>query len=92
MTDKLKVSRAIMARLGTGPAWDVSAVTPNDSTDLPDGPCRGLYIGTSGDVKLTPAAGSTAVVFVGVPVGVLPVAASRVYDTGTDADDILALY
>lgn len=54
-------------------------------------PIRALYVGTTGDVKVT-AAGGGAVTFVGVPAGViLPVMISRVWSTGTTAGSFVGL-
>ena len=72
------------------PAAHAASVTPNDSTDL-TASSRALYIGTSGDVKVTTVGGET-VTFASVPVGVLPVRVQRVWATGTDASDIIAIW
>lgn len=53
--------------------------------------CRGLYIGTTGDVKVD-MPNATGITFTAVPVGVLPVQATKVYESGTTASDIVALY
>lgn len=79
-----------LSAASTAPAVDAAAVTPADATDLPLVPARGLYIGTTGDVKVTTANGST-VVFTAVT-GVLPLQVSRVWSTLTTASDIIALY
>lgn len=51
-----------------------------------------LYIGTGGDVKVDTISGD-AVTFKNLADGsVLPVQVKRVYDTGTSAIDIIALY
>ena len=69
---------------------NVASVTPNDSTDISYDAC--LYIGTGGDVKLTAADGTT-VTFSNVPSGTfMPVAARRIWSTGTTASDIVALW
>jgi hypothetical protein len=74
----------------TAPAINASAVTPSDSTDLTD-TSRGLYVGVSGDVKVT-MAGGAAVTFVGLAAGVIhPIRASRVWSTGTTATSIIAI-
>jgi len=74
------------------PASCVGAVevTPDDDNDLAMKPCRALYIGTAGTLRVT-VNGST-VDFGAVAAGVFPVAATRVHSTGTDATGILALY
>ena len=72
------------------PAFDAFEITPSNSVDLPQ-VARALYIGDGGDVKIK-TAGGTDVTFAGVPSGsILPVRAVRVYDTGTDANDIVGL-
>ena len=76
---------------GTLPGEGAAAVTPNDSTDLTT-IARALYVGGAGDVKIDAADGST-VTFVGVQAGsIIPVRAARVYATGTDATNIVAIY
>jgi len=65
-----------------------ASVTPSDSTDLTY-VARALYIGVSGDVKLTTPGGDT-VTFENVPVGVLACRAARVWSTGTTAASIIA--
>lgn len=83
--------------------WDApadlgAAVAPNDDTDLTTH-TRGLWVGTGGDLVVIFAAdksasgAGTAVTIANVPDGtLLPVRVRRVKDTGTDADDIVALY
>lgn len=67
------------------------AVTPNDSTDLPQ-LARALYVGGTGNVALVPSRGGAAVTFLNVPSGtILPVQAFRVMATSTTATSILAL-
>jgi len=67
-------------------------VTPNDSTDLAGGVCRGIYVGGSGDVTIHDTRGN-AVTFVGMAAGVIhPIQAKRILDTGTDATDLVAVY
>lgn len=74
------------------PGITFAAVTPNDSTDLPAGASRGLYVGVSGNVKINDVNGA-AVVFVGLAAGIIhPIRAHRVWNTGTDATSIVAVY
>lgn len=65
------------------------AVVPNDTTVIPT--TRGLYIGATGNLKVTMADGTVAT-FASVPVGVLPVQVQIVWAAGTVASSILALY
>ena len=67
-----------------------TASTPSDSADLTTPSV--VYVGGSGDVKVTTAQGDT-VTFVGViPGGVLPVQVIRVWSTGTTATYMLRIY
>jgi len=72
------------------PARHADPVTPADGSDL-TAFALALYVGVSGDVKLTTLGGET-VTFSNVPVGILPVSAKRVYSTGTTASGIVALW
>tara|TARA_R110002074_G_scaffold82108_2_gene183684 strand:- start:146 stop:403 length:258 start_codon:yes stop_codon:yes gene_type:complete len=52
-----------------------------------------LYIGTGGDVKVDTIGGDLGVTFKNLADGsVLAVQVKKVYNTGTDAADIIALY
>ena len=71
-----------------GRTW--RGVTPAD-TDLPDGQCRCLWIGNSGDVEVTDETGNSEV-FENVPIGWLEVQAVQVNVAGTTATGIVAVY
>lgn len=67
-------------------------ITPNDSTDLANGPTRALFIGTAGTVVVTMADGND-VTFTGLSAGVIHwLSVKRVKATGTTATNIVALY
>ena len=73
------------------PAESYAAVTPSDSVDLAQ-PCRALYLGVAGDVKVLNLEGE-AVVWKNLAAGVIhPIRCSRVYATDTTADDVVAVY
>ena len=72
------------------PARGVQAVTPDDENDLTPW-AKALYVGTAGDVALIPAGGGAAVTLKNHPVGYLAVQARRLLETGTTAEDIVAL-
>lgn len=72
------------------PAVDMFSVTPDDDNDL-SSPARGLYVGTSGDVRLTTPRGTT-VTLPSLAAGVVhPIAAKRIHSTGTTASDIFGV-
>ena len=71
-----------------------AVVTPSNDDDLPGGSCRGLWVGTAGDVYLVAPSDptNTPIAFLGVPAGyLLPVRARRVGED-TTATNIIALY
>lgn len=71
-------------------ATDGFAVTASDATVFSP-PAVGLYVGATGNVTVTTAAGST-VTFPSVPAGaILPVQCRQVRATGTTASSIVAL-
>lgn len=72
------------------PASGGYAVTPNDTTDLPNGTSTCLWVGTEGALTVVMRDGMT-LTFTGA-VGWMPIQVSRVKATGTDADDIIACY
>ena len=71
-------------------------ITPSDSTDLVEVP-RALNVHKSGGQSHTTVkcilSGDTVAVSLIVPIGnIVPIRASRVYSTGTDATTVIALY
>lgn len=75
---------------GTESATGASSITPNDTTQITKA-CRGVYVGTAGNLAVTMADGSS-VTFVGVQAGsILPIKVKIIKDTGTTASDIVVL-
>ena len=74
----------------TIPASNGAVVVPDDDDELAFY-CRSLYIGIAGDVAVQFVEGNT-MTFTNVPVGILPVSVKKVLDTGTTADEIVALW
>ena len=72
------------------PGYDAASVVPSDSTDLTI-TSRAIYVGTSGDLRVTTASGSI-VTFSNVPEGILPMRVSRVHASGTTATGIVAIW
>ena len=66
-----------------------ASITPSDSADLTD-PISAIYVGGTGAIKVDMVSGET-VVFAAVPVGVFPIAVTRVYSTGTAATNMIGL-
>jgi hypothetical protein len=76
----------------SAPARYTVAVTPSDTTDLPDVP-KALYVGGGGDIALMAAADNTACIFKAAQAGsILPIRVRRVLVTGTSATSLIALY
>lgn len=73
------------------PAKYAADAALSDTTDLTSGPCRSLYIGVAGDVKVTTVGGSI-VTFTSVAAGIFPVECKRVWATGTTATGIKCLW
>lgn len=71
------------------PAVDWESVTPSDTNYLRSR--AAIFVGTGGTVVIESVFGNTAPFVVGDGT-LLPVWAVRVLATGTDADDIVALY
>lgn len=74
-----------------GPSGSSAAVdlTSTDATLSP--PCRGIYVGVTGDVKVDHPDGSTST-FTALAAGIChPIAAKKIYKVGTSATSILAL-
>ena len=77
--------------VSTCPATGAAAANLHDSSPLTNGVCRSLYVGVTGDIKVTMANGD-AVTLTNVSVGVVPVSVKQVWLTGTTATGIVALY
>lgn len=68
------------------------SVTPG-TDPLPSGPCRGLYVGTGGDVEVIRVLWGDTLVYANVPSGTfLPIACTHVLAANTTASDIIAEY
>jgi hypothetical protein len=74
------------------PARGAVAVTPSDTVNLVGGACRGLYVGTAGNVAVVDTVGSV-VTYTALAVGIVhPIQATRINNTNTTASNIVALY
>jgi len=72
------------------PATHLMAVTPDDATDLPVA-SRGINVGTSGAVRVTTVGGTTETVYVAAG-SAFPLRITRIWQTGTTAANIVAMY
>ena len=74
-------------------AYNLAAITPSDSTDLPQGACTAVWVGNSGDIAIRCHPMGDSVVMKNVPGGTqLNVEAERILATGTTATDLVAMY
>lgn len=71
------------------PASKLSAITPDDATDLPLA-SRAINVASSGTVAITTVDGTTATVYVAAGIA-FPVRARRIWATGTTATGIVAM-
>lgn len=66
-------------------------ITPDDNNNLPH-PTIALYVGTSGDIKLTLVGGDT-ITLKNIGAGAWhPISAIKVFDEDTTADEIVGAY
>jgi hypothetical protein len=76
----------------TSPALKAFEITPSDTLNLP-ALTRGLYVGVSGDVKVTMAGNNGTVTFVNLAAGMIhPLRVEKVFANGTDATNIIGVY
>lgn len=74
----------------SNPAGRAETVTPHDSNNL-SVPCRSIYVGVTGNITAVMADTGVAQLFSNVPVGILPIRATRINATGTTATNMVAL-
>lgn len=72
--------------------FDGYAVTASDSVDLPNGPCKAIYVTGAGNVNVNLLGGGTATLTSMVAGQILPISVTRVLSTSTTATGIYALY
>jgi hypothetical protein len=90
MSSNIKSRHTGKAVVISTPITGGAAVTPSDSTDLPE-ISLALYIGTAGTLKVTMLDGSV-VTYASVAAGRHPLRVKRVWATGTSATGIVAEY
>jgi hypothetical protein len=80
--------------LSNEPAKYAAAITPSDTALLAN-PTRGIYVGTTGDLRVKMRgtnAGGGIVTFYNIPVGLYSLAVIQVLSTGTDAEQIVGVW
>lgn len=83
----LMLNVAIMV---SGDTYIIYVANPASGADDANNGCV-LYVGETGDIKVTTIGGST-VTFKAMPVGFVPVQVKKVWATDTTAKDIIALW
>jgi hypothetical protein len=78
-----------MSHMGD-PAQFAAAITPSDSVNFAT-PTRAIYVGSAAG-NIVAIINDTAITFKLVPIGVLPIQATRVNSTGTTSTDLVALW
>lgn len=73
------------------PAEAMRNVTPNDGADLPDGPCRAVFVGGAGTLVVTDLTDTDVTLVCGAG-QIIPGWVTRVKTTGTDATNVVAMY
>lgn len=72
-------------------ALRLAPVTPEDAAPLPQGPCRGLFVGEAGELAVEDLGGRVTTLLSGAS-QYHPIRVRRVLATGTTAARIVALY
>lgn len=77
----------------SSPAREAATIVPDDAQPLPNA-SRGIYVGTSGDLRLSlVGAPDEAITLASVQAGAFyPLRVDKVYATGTTADGLVALW
>tara|TARA_R100001443_G_scaffold113767_1_gene128937 strand:+ start:482 stop:967 length:486 start_codon:yes stop_codon:yes gene_type:complete len=83
----LMLNSAIMV---SGDTYIIYVANPASGADDANNGCV-LYVGVSGNLKVTTIGGST-ITFTAMPVGFVPVQVKKVWATDTTAKDIIALW
>jgi hypothetical protein len=78
--------------LSKGTVTNVVAITPHDANNLTQ-TINALYVGVEGDVKVDLSGAGSGITLKGLAPGMWhPIAATKIYSTGTTATDILGAY
>lgn len=72
------------------PPYDAYAIDYSGGNQTLTGRVRGVYVGTSGHLKVD-MAGGTAVTFSNLPVGFHPMNITKIYQTGSTAAGLVLL-
>jgi hypothetical protein len=75
-----------------GAIYDTADVTPADATALPSGPCRAIWVGVAGNIRIKTLGGTTQVLKAMAAGMWHAQAAQEIHATSTTATDIVAGY
>lgn len=84
-------SSALLGANGSATQQVAIALGDTAASNIPPG-SRGIYVGVSGDVNVLLVGDIAPVIWKSVPIGIMPVSATRVYATNTGATNLIALY
>ncbi len=91
--DKIGAVYAVGNEIVDAPYVFAAAISPSDSVNFSDGPCRAIWVGTTGNAVVIMWPGAEVVTFNAIPSGTeLKVCATRVNTTSTTASNMVALY
>ena len=74
------------------PGDQAEEIVPNDTTELPNGPCKGVYVGTGGDITMKGPGDSDFRVWKNAQSGSIIPFRALIIHTDTTALDLLAIY
>lgn len=75
----------------TSSAFSAVAVDVSSTDQSLAAGCRGLFVGTTGNIKVD-MPNASGITFSNVPAGIFTVQVTKVYNSGTTASNIVALY
>ncbi len=76
----------------TAPAVSAALITPSNTVNFTQGPCRSIYVGGAGNINAVMADGTTVLFSNNLAGSVLPVSAIRVNVTSTTATLMVAMF
>lgn len=72
-------------------AWGATAIDVSGGNQTLPAACRAIYVGVTGNIAVDMPK-SSSITFLNVPVGIFPIQATRILQTGTTATQMFALF